>query len=94
MVNLQLRNEQRTDLLPEVEECTAQEATIEALPNRIWEARQVRVDNLGVNDQGTELSRTLFRNWLTLGSLPSDYSKATTKFPCCQIDPHLRNGMD
>ena len=94
MVNCQLRNEQHTNLLPEVEECCAQEATIEALPNRIWETRKVRVDILGVNDQGTELSPMLFRNWLPLGSLPNDYSKGTTKFPYRQIDPHLRNGMD
>ena len=94
MVNCQLRNEQHTNLLPKVEECCAQEATIEALPNRIWEARKVRVDVLGVNDQGTELSRMLFRNWLPLVSLPSDYSKGTAKFPYRQIDPHLRNGMD
>ena len=94
MVNCQLRNEQHTNLLPEVEECCAQEATIEALPNRIWEARKVRVDVLGVNDQGTELSHMLFRNWLPLGSLPSDYPKGTAKFPYRQIDPHLQNGMD
>ena len=94
MVNCQLRNKQHTNLLPEVEECCAQEATIEALPNRIWEARKVRVDVLGVNGQGTELSRMLFRNWLPLGSLSSDYSKGPAKFPHRQIDPHLQNGMD
>ena len=42
-------------MLPKVEECSAQEATIEGIPNRIREAHKVRVDILGVNDQGTEL---------------------------------------
>ena len=93
MVNWQLQNEQRTNLL-EVEECCTQEATIEALSNRIWEARKVRVDILRVNDQGTELSRMLFKNWLPLGSLPRDYSKGTAKSSSRQIDPHLQNGMD
>ena len=42
-----------TKLLPKVEECSAQEATIEVLPNRIWEARKVSIAILGVNNKGT-----------------------------------------
>ena len=81
MVNCQLRNEQRTNLLPEVEECCAQEATIEAFPNRIWEARKVRVDILEVNDPGTENSRMLFRNWLPFGVLAQRLSKGYRQIP-------------
>ena len=69
MVNRQRRKEQRTDLLAKVEECSAQEATIEALPKRIWEARKVRVDILGVNDQGTELFSGVVQELVSLVAL-------------------------
>ena len=81
MVNCQLRNEQRTNLLPEAEECCAQEATSEAFPNRIWEARKVRVDILEVNDLGTENSRMLFRIWLPFGVLAQRLSKGCRQIP-------------
>ena len=52
-----------------MEECSAQEATIEALPKWIWEARKVRVDILGVNDQGTELFSGVVQELVSLGAL-------------------------
>ena len=52
-----------------MEECSAQEATIEALPQRIWEARKVRVDILGVNDQGTELFSGVVQELVSLVAL-------------------------
>ena len=52
-----------------MEECSAQEATIEALPKRIWEARKVRVDILGVNDQGTELFSGVVQELVSLVAL-------------------------
>ena len=52
-----------------MEECSAQEATIEALPQQIWEARKVRVDILGVNDQGTELFSGVIQELVSLVAL-------------------------
>ena len=77
-----------------MEECSAQEATIEALPQWIWEARKVRVEILGVNDQGTVLFSGVVQELVSLVALGQRSLKGTARFRNGQIDFHLRNGLD
>ena len=53
-----------TDLLAKVEECTTQEATIKALPKRIWKPAKSESIFWGSTTRERNSSRLLFRNCL------------------------------